>query len=233
MIRWEAAKRPPADAETPFASAVVRGKRMQPDLVTWEFLVEYSPEEGSEEEGGLQTFVEWLPEQALPLWLIKTYEEKYRRDGVVPVRGRGAAAAAAVADACGMCAAVYADDKDSLWVACDTCNKWFHCACLGIEQVVQNYCCGLPVGDTFFPHRFWCRRCSRRWVMSPTTALSVWSSSRHVAGMSSSGQAAGGDVPAVKLPRMWPWLCTRCNHHSVCIVVCTLCVICQHTRCPM
>ena len=77
--------------------------------------------------------------QALPLWLIKAYEEKYRRDGVVPVRGRGAAAAAAVADACGLCAAVYADDKDSLWVACDTCNKWFHCACVGIEQVWEIF----------------------------------------------------------------------------------------------
>lgn len=135
VIRWEAVKRPAAEAETPFASATVRSKRLQPDGATWEFLVEYTPEEGSEEDGGLQTFVEWLPEQALPLWLIKTYEEKYRRDGVVPIRGRGAAAAAAVADACGACAAVYADDKDSSWVACDTCNKWFHCACVGIEQV--------------------------------------------------------------------------------------------------
>ncbi len=134
-IRWDTTKRPAADADILLASATVRSKRLQPNGTSWEFLVEYTSEDGAPEEGpSLQTYVEWLPGHALPLWLVKGYEEKYRRDGVVGVRGRGGAAAA-VADVCGMCAAVYIDDKDTLWVGCDSCNKWFHCACVGVSQV--------------------------------------------------------------------------------------------------
>ena len=47
-------------------------------------------------------------------------------------------------DACALCGAAYGDDeeRDDLWIACDTCSRWFHGDCAGATQV----CSGFRVG---------------------------------------------------------------------------------------
>jgi hypothetical protein len=45
-------------------------------------------------------------------------------------------AAAAAADACGLCSTAQGDDAelDALWICCDACNRWFHGACVSMSQ---------------------------------------------------------------------------------------------------
>jgi len=47
-----------------------------------------------------------------------------------------ASAAAAAADACTLCGAQYGvvSERDELWVACGSCNRWYHGACAGASQ---------------------------------------------------------------------------------------------------
>lgn len=58
-----------------------------------------------------------------------------------PKRGAGKRAkadAAAAADACGVCGEVYgpSDEVEAIrWIACDSCNRWFHGACAGMSDV--------------------------------------------------------------------------------------------------
>lgn len=37
---------------------------------------------------------------------------------------------------CGVCSLVYGEDaaKDSLWVSCELCSRWFHGECEGLEE---------------------------------------------------------------------------------------------------
>ncbi|GAB4819339.1 hypothetical protein N2152v2_006385 [Parachlorella kessleri] len=100
----------------------------------------------------------WVHERYLPLWLIKAYEEKVRREGanaaakeaaaaarnqqqavigdVETARSAARAAAAAAADACAVCGALQGESEelDALWISCDHCERWFHGGCVGICQ---------------------------------------------------------------------------------------------------
>lgn len=68
------------------------------------------------------------------------------------MRDAAKAAAAAAVDSCAGCGMSWGEDstKDSLWIACDSCNRWFHGACSGATQVCvlafcQGFCHVLPV----------------------------------------------------------------------------------------
>lgn len=102
----------------------------------------------------------WVSEWDLPLWLIRGYEELCRREAAnaaarelqaaarsqvlntsdketkEAARRAAHAAAAAAADACGVCSVSQAENPESdlSWICCDTCNRWFHGACVGMTQ---------------------------------------------------------------------------------------------------
>ena len=104
----------------------------------------------------------WIHEREIPLWFIRSYEEICRReaanfaarelqaaarrgsqiDSAIKDAARKAAqvAAQAAADACGICSAAQGDtpELDALWICCDTCNRWFHGACVAMEQEDVN-----------------------------------------------------------------------------------------------
>jgi hypothetical protein len=104
----------------------------------------------------------WIHEREIPLWYIRSYEELCRReaanvaarelqaaarrgstmDGAIKDAARKAAqvAAQAAADACGICYAAQGDNPelDALWICCDTCNRWFHGACVAMEPEDVN-----------------------------------------------------------------------------------------------
>lgn len=103
----------------------------------------------------------WTHERNIPLWFIRSYEERCRReaanvaarelqaaargsqmDSAIKDAARKAAqvAAQAAADACGICSAAQGDtpELDALWICCDTCNRWFHGACVAMGQEDVN-----------------------------------------------------------------------------------------------
>ncbi|BDA48817.1 probable pH-interacting protein at C-terminar half [Coccomyxa sp. Obi] len=105
---------------------------------------------GAAAPGGLEC-ARWVSERALPLWLVRTHEEKARREAAIlatraqqeaereekeAARAAARAAAAAAADACTLCGAQWGEaaDRDDLWVACGVCNRWYHGACAGATQ---------------------------------------------------------------------------------------------------
>lgn len=50
---------------------------------------------------------------------------------------------AAAADACGKCGGEYGsiDEAEAIrWIACDSCNQWFHGACAGMADVSIRNC---------------------------------------------------------------------------------------------
>ena len=53
--------------------------------------------------------------------------------------------------ACPKCGLVYADDddEDSLWVCCDTCNRWFDLQCTNIQNKRR------------VPNTFICKYCTK------------------------------------------------------------------------
>ena len=104
----------------------------------------------------------WVHESHLPLWLIRTYEERLRREAAnaaareaanaarlaraasdaisnaekEAARKAAQDAAAAAADACAVCNQNHGDNAalDALWICCDSCNRWFHGTCVAMTQ---------------------------------------------------------------------------------------------------
>ncbi|KAK9815815.1 hypothetical protein WJX72_010117 [[Myrmecia] bisecta] len=110
---------------------------------------------GSPGGSGQTNAASWVHESRLPLWLVRAFEERARRElaaraanaarealklsdtrgGKDAAKRAAKAAAAAAADACGVCGVLYDDDDEvDFWIGCDTCNRWYHGNCVSVTK---------------------------------------------------------------------------------------------------
>lgn len=173
-LKWEAAVKPRFAVHTIYANASIHGKRTGDDG-SFEYAVGASSEELQPSQNGnleqtdnnvatLPDSVAWTPEEKIPLWMIKSYEESKRReaaklaikamqtlprnekdaepdDPVVQEKRRKEEAIASNSDGaiCRICYNTNESHAKSNFIKCTVCGRDFHgyCVIMTNEEVQQ------------------------------------------------------------------------------------------------